>query len=126
MSLTGIPPQVTIASSRGKEPVIVNLKALRSFSENEKYPVIFEYALFGSLNTSKVDAQKLIRLLRGINCKINLIPYNASQGAFKQPIPSEIEDFCSELKKAGLFYTLRKSRGQDIHAACGQLYALWS
>jgi 23S rRNA (adenine2503-C2)-methyltransferase len=108
-----------------KYPLGELMKVLRNFSESEKYPVTFEYALFGSLNTSKLDAQKLIRLLRGTNCKINLIPYNASQGDFKQPAPSEVEDFCKELENAGLFYTLRKSRGQDIHAACGQLYALW-
>ncbi|MCK9615059.1 MAG: 23S rRNA (adenine(2503)-C(2))-methyltransferase RlmN [Candidatus Omnitrophica bacterium] len=108
-----------------KYPLGELMKALKSFSESEKYPVTFEYALFGSLNTSKLDAQKLIRLLRGMNCKINLIPYNASQGAFRQPTLSEVEDFCNELEKAGLFYTLRKSRGQDIRASCGQLYALW-
>jgi len=109
----------------GKYPLAELMKALRSFSKNEKYPVTFEYALFGSLNTSRLDAQKLIQLLKGMNCKINLIPYNAAQGIFKEPSSSEIEDFCNELKKAGLFYTLRKSRGVDIHAACGQLYALW-
>jgi len=108
-----------------KYPLGELMKVLKNFSESEKYPVTFEYALFGSLNTSRLDAQKLIRLLKGMNCKINLIPYNASQGAFKQPTPLEVEDFCKELENAGLFYTLRKSRGQDIHAACGQLYALW-
>lgn len=108
-----------------KYPLALLMKTLKSFSKNEKYPVTFEYALLGSLNTSKPEAQKLIQLLKGIDCKINLIPYNAAQGIFKEPGSSEIEDFCNELKKAGLFYTLRKSRGADIHASCGQLYALW-
>jgi len=108
-----------------KYPLAELIKTLKSFSKNEKYPVTFEYALFGSLNTSKLEAQKLIQLLKGIDCKINLIPYNAAQGIFKEPGSSEIKDFCNELKKAGLFYTLRKPRGADIHASCGQLYALW-
>ncbi|MDD4182439.1 MAG: 23S rRNA (adenine(2503)-C(2))-methyltransferase RlmN [Candidatus Omnitrophica bacterium] len=108
-----------------KYPLNELMKTLRSFSKAEKYPVTFEYALFGSLNTSRLDAQKLIQLLKGMDCKINLIPYNTAQGIFKEPSSSEIEGFCSELKRAGLFYTLRKSRGQDIKAACGQLYALW-
>ncbi|MFA5008122.1 MAG: 23S rRNA (adenine(2503)-C(2))-methyltransferase RlmN [Candidatus Omnitrophota bacterium] len=108
-----------------KYPLIELIKTLRNFSKSEKYPITFEYALFGSLNTSKLDAQKLAQLLKGINCKINLIPYNATQGIFKEPASSEIEGFCNELYKTGLFYTLRKSRGQDIRAACGQLYALW-
>jgi len=108
-----------------KYPLTLLMKTLKSFSKNEKYPVTFEYALLGSLNTSKSEAQKLIQLLKGIDCKINLIPYNAAQGIFKEPSSSEIEGFCNELKRAGLFYTLRKPRGADIHASCGQLYALW-
>jgi adenine C2-methylase RlmN of 23S rRNA A2503 and tRNA A37 len=45
---------------------------------------------------------------------------------FTQPFPNEIGIFCDELKKAGVFFTLRKSRGEDINAACGQLVAAWS
>ncbi|MDD4954608.1 MAG: 23S rRNA (adenine(2503)-C(2))-methyltransferase RlmN [Candidatus Omnitrophica bacterium] len=108
-----------------KYPLVELIKTLKKSGKNEKYPITFEYALFGSLNTGKLAAQQLIRLLKGMNCKINLIPYNATQGIFKEPTKTEVEEFCSELKNAGLFYTLRKSRGQDIHAACGQLYALW-
>lgn len=114
-----------IMPANRKYPLDELMEALRNFSKNEKYPVTFEYALFGSLNTSKLDAQKLIQLVRGMDCKINLIPYNETHGLFRQPGHQEIEVFCNELKRAGLFYTLRKSRGQDIHAACGQLRALW-
>jgi 23S rRNA (adenine2503-C2)-methyltransferase len=114
-----------IMPANRKYPLDELMKTLKKSAKYEKYPVTFEYALFGSLNTGKLQVHKLIRLLKGINCKINLIPYNATQGIFKGPTKGEIEEFCNELKKAGLFYTLRKSRGQDIHAACGQLYALW-
>lgn len=108
-----------------KYPLVELVRALKRYAKYEKHPVTFEYALFGSLNTGELEAQKLVRLLKGMNCKINLIPYNATQGIFKEPTKGEIEEFCNELKKAGLFYTLRKPRGQDIRAACGQLYALW-
>lgn len=108
-----------------KYPLVELMNILKSFSKSQKYPITFEYALFGGLNTDKTCAHKLIKLLRPIDCKVNLIPYNATQGIFKEPSRAEIEDFCGELRKAGIFFTLRKSRGQDIDAACGQLYALW-
>ena len=77
------------------------------------------------LNTSKNDARKLSRLLKGIKRKLNLIPYNNTSNASKIPTQEEIDSFKEELGKMGLFSTLRKSRGQDINAACGQLRALF-
>jgi len=135
-----------------KYPLKELIAAVKNFSKIEQYPVTFEYALIQGLNTSRLDAHKLIKLAHGLNCKINLIPYNEaavfqvedaeklrsriapersergnkSSLGFSQPNLGETEAFCKELKNAGVFFTLRKSRGQDINAACGQLAAVWS
>ena len=66
---------------------------------------------------------KLARLLKGLNCKLNLIPLNCPSGPLKGALAQEIESFTQELEERGLFFTLRKSRGQDIQAACGELRA---
>ncbi|MFA5270981.1 MAG: 23S rRNA (adenine(2503)-C(2))-methyltransferase RlmN [Candidatus Omnitrophota bacterium] len=108
-----------------KYPLKELITAVENFSKIEQYPVTFEYALIHGLNTTKFDARKLIKLVHGINCKINLIPFNKSSLEFSQSNQEETKDFCDELKNSGVFFTLRKSRGQDINAACGQLVAAW-
>jgi 23S rRNA (adenine2503-C2)-methyltransferase len=135
-----------------KYPLKELMKAVKNFLKSEQYPVTFEYALIHGLNTSIDDARKLAKLVQGLNCKINLIPYNKaatfqaesaeklrsritpersewsnkSSTEFDQPVPMEIESFCRELEAARVFFTLRKPRGEDINAACGQLAASWS
>ncbi|MBU1524482.1 MAG: 23S rRNA (adenine(2503)-C(2))-methyltransferase RlmN [Candidatus Omnitrophica bacterium] len=114
-----------------KYPLSELIKAVKDFNKKEKRHITFEYVLVRGLNTSKVDAQKLSKLLRGVNYKINLISFNytcARKGAcfeFKVPTEAEINSFKNELKKKGVFFTLRKSKGADINAACGQLRALF-
>ena len=78
------------------------------------------------VNTSVDQAKKLAKLLNGVNGKANLIPYNGVSSKFKAPTQEEIDLFSQELKRRGAFFTLRKSRGQDINAACGQLKAKYS
>jgi 23S rRNA (adenine2503-C2)-methyltransferase len=102
------------------------IKALKEFTRYEKYPITFEYVLIKGFNATRTDAIKLARLLKGFSCKVNLIPYNASFLDFKPPSPEEIAAFKNELTRQGIFFTLRKSRGEDIRAACGQLRAIWS
>ena len=97
------------------------IPAVRRFSRVVKYPVTFEYALIGSINTSKNDAEKLANLLKTVKGKVNLIPYNGISHKFKPPAQQVIEGFKEELKKRGVLFTSRKSRGRDINAACGQL-----
>ncbi len=109
-----------------KYPLKELSKAVKDFTKYEKYPITFEYALIHGINTGKEDARKLIKFVHGINCKINLIPWNKSSLEFNQPDSMETESFCRELKSGGVFFTLRKPRGQDINAACGQLAASWS
>ncbi|MDD5194943.1 MAG: 23S rRNA (adenine(2503)-C(2))-methyltransferase RlmN [Candidatus Omnitrophica bacterium] len=107
-------------------PLSELMKAVRYFAKHERYPVTFEYVLIRGFNTSKEDALQLSRLLSGLRYKINLIPYNLSSLDFNSPDNEEISLFTGELQKRGVFFTLRKPRGQDITAACGQLRASWS
>ena len=100
------------------------MKTLKKFTKVMAFPVFFEYILIKDLNSSVEDAKKLVKLLKNVHSKVNLIPYNPSPH-YKWQAPSEmdIKKFCNILEKNRLFYTLRRSRGQDIEAACGQLRA---
>jgi 23S rRNA (adenine2503-C2)-methyltransferase len=108
-----------------KYPLPELFKVIKTFDRDDRYPVIFEYVLIKGVNSSKADAIKLARFLSGVSCKVNLIPYNDSSLNEKAPDDRIIEEFIEVLKKKRVFYTLRKSRGEDISAACGQLRALW-
>lgn len=99
------------------------IKAARLFARREKYLITFEYALIGGYNMSQQDVKDLAKLLRGMPYKINLILPNYLPAGYEVPNQNQIDDFRTELKKAGIFFTLRESRGQDIKAACGQLRA---
>ena len=86
--------------------------------------ITFEYVLLRGLNHSPDDARSLARLLTGIRAKINLIPFNPHPGSeFERPTNEEIERFQDELAAYGLQVNVRRPRGDDIHAACGQLMA---
>jgi 23S rRNA (adenine2503-C2)-methyltransferase len=106
-----------------KYPLKDLMAVLREFSRKKKSAVTFEYVLIEGMNVSEQDARKLVKLLHGIHAKLNLIPYNASAFKWKVPDKEKIRNFTEILKKKGIFYTLRKSKGQDIEAACGQLRA---
>jgi len=106
-----------------KYPLSRLIPCLRDFSKSSKYPITFEYVLINNLNSDKKSAQKLIKLIKAINCKVNLIPYNGISNKFKAPDEESTLEFISILREKGIFSTFRKSRGQDIKAACGQLKA---
>jgi 23S rRNA (adenine2503-C2)-methyltransferase len=85
--------------------------------------VTFEYVLLGGVNDSRADARALGELLRGTPAKVNLIPLNpAPQIPFDPPTAEAIDIFCSTLVEAGLPVSVRRSRGSDVLAACGQLH----
>jgi 23S rRNA (adenine2503-C2)-methyltransferase len=85
-------------------------------------PVFFEYTLIAGVNDSPQDAGRLARLLRGIPSKLNLIPLNAHEDSpFAPPSDAVVDRFLREAAGLGLRVTLRRSRGPDIQAACGQL-----
>jgi len=87
-------------------------------------PVFFEYTLMEGVNDSPADARLLPELLRGIPCKLNVIPMNPHVDAPYRPPAREVVDrFTAILHDGGLRVTLRRNRGADIDAACGQLAA---
>jgi len=88
----------------------------------KKNMVTFEYVLIDKINDRIVDARQLLRLLRGIPSKINLIPYNPHPLLpFKRPSDKKIQCFYDHLLTSPHTITLRKSKGLEILAACGQL-----
>jgi 23S rRNA (adenine2503-C2)-methyltransferase len=82
----------------------------------------FEYVLLAGVNDRDADALRLVKLIRGIRCKVNLIPFNPFPGsAFRRPADRDILLFQSIVRDAGIDVFIRKSRGRDVLGACGQL-----
>jgi 23S rRNA (adenine2503-C2)-methyltransferase len=98
------------------------LQTCRDFIRQTKRQVTFEYLLLKSVNDSPRCAEKLGALIKGINCKVNVIPYNPVSGLrFEAPATDTINLFLQKLKDCGVKFTPRETRGRDIDAACGQL-----
>jgi 23S rRNA (adenine2503-C2)-methyltransferase len=103
-------------------PIAELLKACRDYPLPNRRRLTVEYVMLSGENDSDEDAARLVRLLRGIRCKINLIPFNATPDLPDRPSPRRrVEAFQKILHDAGLTATIRESRGQDISAACGML-----
>ena len=84
--------------------------------------ITFEYVLLRGVNDSAADAHSLVQLLRGVRCKINLIPFNPHGGSpYRRPQSEDVEAFQHILSSDGLQVNVRRPRGDDIAAACGQL-----
>ena len=84
----------------------------------------FEYILLKGLNDTARHVSDIASMLRGLDCRINVIPLPTHKGGeFKSPSHDDAEAFCEQLCRKGLNATLRRSRGQDISAACGMLAA---
>jgi 23S rRNA (adenine2503-C2)-methyltransferase len=84
--------------------------------------ITFEYVLLGGVNDSEVQARQLARVLRGIPSKVNVIPFNPHPGSkFLRPAAEQIERFQEVLRAEGVQVNVRRPRGDDIQAACGQL-----
>ena len=100
------------------------LAACRSFPMKQGRRITFEYVLLGGVNDADADAQRLARLVAGIPAKVNLIPYNDNPGlGFHAPAPERVETFHRILFERNITAVVRKNRGSDIAAACGQLAA---
>lgn len=105
-------------------PIAELLGALRELPLPPRARYTVEYVLLGGVNDSPEDAPRLVRLLSGLRCKVNLITYNPHpESPFLPPGPASVEAFQGVLLAKGLTAVVRKSRGQDILAACGQLRA---
>ena len=98
------------------------IAACRRFPIKRRERITFEYVLLRDVNDSLADATRLGSLLHGIRSKVNLIPLNEAPGLpYKRPSEQRIENFVRKLTDRGLTVSVRKSRGHDIRAACGQL-----
>lgn len=84
--------------------------------------ITFEYVLLEGVNDTPVVAKELLKLLSPLRCKLNLIPYNDTGLGFQKPSEERILKFASVLETASFAIMLRKNRGNDISAACGQLF----
>jgi len=94
----------------------------RYVSDKHKRSVTFEYTLIDGVNDRPEQAHKLVRLLRKLPSKLNLIPFNPFPGTqYRCSPPQRIREFQSIVMAGGLIATVRKTRGDDIDAACGQL-----
>ena len=106
-----------------KYPLEQLIPACRDFIKDDKRrKVTWEYVMLDGINDSIAHAKALIRLLQGVPSKVNLIPFNPFPGSeYRSSPPERIEAFRQRLKRAGIMSITRKTRGDDIAAACGQL-----
>jgi len=99
------------------------LTAARHYTRTTRKHVTFEYILMAGINDTLADARRLVTLLSPIPCKLNLIPYNENpQFPFRAPTEEHLNEFIHEIYRAPFAVTVRRSKGLDIAAACGQLY----
>ena len=98
------------------------LAACDYYVERKKQRITFEYILIEKVNDSENQAHLLAKHARRISAKVNLIPYNSVEGLpWTRPSRKCQEKFLSILRDAGIVATLRREKGHDIEAACGQL-----
>ncbi len=108
-------------------PIEQLLDAVRRFPLKHRQRVTFEYVLLGGVTDAPEDALHLVRLLKGIRAKVNLIPFNeAEELSYRRPLDAVIERFQQVLIENNISAFVRKNRGNDISAACGQLKKKWA
>lgn len=147
LSTSGVVPMIDKCAEDLKVRLAISLHAVRDDLRNEivpinrKYPlkelmesvrrypdtsstkeVTFEYVMLKGVNDSASDARELVKLIAGIPAKINLIPFNPWPGSkYERSTPDVIKKFAEILERSGYRSPIRRPRGQDIFAACGQL-----
>jgi 23S rRNA (adenine2503-C2)-methyltransferase len=105
-----------------KYPLADILDACRRFPLKKRSRITFEYVMLDGVNDTPEDARRLVRLLSGIKAKVNLIPLNPAPGIpYERPSDARVNRFAQILAERYITVSVRKSRGQDIRAACGQL-----
>ena len=98
------------------------LAACRAYPLADRDRLTFEYVLLAEVNDHADDATRLVKLLRGLRCKVNLIAFNPFPGSpYRRPSDAAIETFQNTLRKGHIDVYLRRSRGRDVLGACGQL-----
>lgn len=105
-----------------KYPLSELFDACRYYTSRKKQRITFEYILIAGVNDGAAEAGELAKRALALEAKINLIPYNAVEGlSWTRPSIAEQERFLAVLRRAGVPATLRREKGHDIAAACGQL-----
>ena len=113
-----------LAPINKRYPLEVLLDACRNLPIKRRARITFEYVMLAGVNDSLADARRLVKLLAAMKGKVNLIFYNPLDGSPLATSPrAAVEAFQAILRNANLTATIRESRGLDISAACGQLYA---
>jgi 23S rRNA (adenine2503-C2)-methyltransferase len=103
-------------------PIDRLLNACRAFPLAARQRITFEYVLLGGVNDTLDDAKRLVTLLHGLRCKVNLLPFNEVPGTpYRRPRDAAVERFQAHLLQHHITAFVRQSRGRDISAACGQL-----
>jgi 23S rRNA (adenine2503-C2)-methyltransferase len=98
------------------------IDACKRFPLKNRSRITFEYVLLAGVNDSPQDARRLAKLVAGVKSKVNLIPLNAAAGIpFERPSDEAVNRFAKIVADYGVAVSVRKSRGRDIRAACGQL-----
>src|SRR3954466_10769258 len=98
------------------------LDACRRFPLKRRERITFEYVMLRDVNDTPEDARRLVKLLNGIKGKVNLLPLNEAAGIpYERPADDRVNRFAKILSDHGVVVSVRKSRGRDIRAACGQL-----
>jgi len=105
-----------------KYPLEDLIAVCKRFPLAKRRRITFEYVLLDGVNDTPEDARRLVKLLDGIKAKVNLLPLNAAPGIdFGRPSDERVNAFAKILADRGLIVSVRRSRGRDIRAACGQL-----
>ncbi|GHT24917.1 putative dual-specificity RNA methyltransferase RlmN [Bacteroidia bacterium] len=105
-----------------KYPIQQIIEQLKTCDLNRQRRISFEYIMLAGVNDSLREAKELVRLLSGLRCRINLIPFHAiPDSPFKPSGREAIQQFDTALQQKGMIVTVRQSRGLDIDAACGML-----
>jgi 23S rRNA (adenine2503-C2)-methyltransferase len=111
-----------LVPSNRKYPLAAILDVCRRFPLKKRNRITFEYVLLAGVNDTREDARRLVKLLAGIKSKVNLIPLNAAPGIpYERPTDERVNRFAQILADGHLTVSVRRSRGRDIRAACGQL-----
>jgi 23S rRNA (adenine2503-C2)-methyltransferase len=105
-----------------KYPLEALIDTCRRFPVKRRNRITFEYVLLAGVNDTPEDARRLVRLLADVKSKVNLLALNAAPGIpYERPDEATVNQFARMLAQHGLRVSVRKSRGRDIRAACGQL-----
>ena len=105
-----------------KYPLAQLMAACRDFPLKKRSRITFEYVMLAGENDTPADARRLVKLLAGLKAKVNLLPLNEADGIpYARPSDERVDAFAQILANAHITVSVRKSRGRDIRAACGQL-----